>query len=144
MAKQFEQIAARGQIVPFLFCQDAVAASQTDAQLNIVEVASAAALAVDGITMPWAGSVVGLSVDLSAAATAGQLTVGVTLGGTEQAATTQTITTAAAARAVFPQTAVKFNAGDKLGVEITTNAGWDATTADLAVFVYVLLDCQGV
>lgn len=141
--KQFEQIAARGQIVPFLFCQDAVAASQTDAQLNIVEVASAAALAVDGITMPWAGSVVGLSVDLSAAATAGQLTVGVTLGGTEQAATTQTITTAAAASAVFPQASVKFNAGDKLGVEITTNAGWDATTADLAVFVYVLLDCQG-
>jgi GH18 family chitinase len=142
--KQFEQIAARGQIVPFLFCQDAVAASQTDAQLNIVEVASAAALAVDGITMPWAGRVVGLSVDLSAAATAGQLTVGVTIGGTEQAATTQTITTAQAARAVFSQNAVPFVAGDKLGVEITTNAGWDATTADLAVFVYVLLDCQGV
>lgn len=140
---QFEQIAARGQVVPFLFCQDAVAASQTDAQLNIVEVASAAALAIDGLTMPWAGSVVGISVDLSAAATAGQLTVGVTIGGTEKAATTQTITTAQAARAVFQQEAVRFNAGDKLGVEITTNAGWDATTADLAVIVYVLLDCVG-
>lgn len=140
---QFEQIAARGQIVPFLFCQDAVAASQTDVQLNIVEVASAAALAVDGITMPWAGSIVGISVDLSAAATAGSLTVGATIGGTEKAATTQTITTAAAARAVFQQDAVRFNAGDKLGVEITTAAGWDATTADLAVFVYVLLDCIG-
>lgn len=140
---QFEQIAARGQVVPFLFCQDAVAASQTDAQLYIVEVASAAALAVDGLTMPWAGSVVGISVDLSAAATAGQLTVGVTLDGTEAAATTQTITTAQAARAVFQQEAVRFVAGAKLGVEITTNAGWDATTADLAVIVYVLLDCVG-
>lgn len=143
MAKQFEQIAARGQIVPFLFCQDAVAASQTDVQLNLVEVASAAALAVDGISMPWSGSVVGMSVDLSAAATAGQLTVGVTLNGTEQTATTQTITTASAATAVFPQTSVALVAGQKLGVEITTNAGWDATTADLAVIVYVLLDCQG-
>lgn len=142
--KQFEQIAARGQIVPFLFCQDAVAASQTDAQLNIVEVASAAALAIDGLSMPWAGRVVGLSVNLSAAATAGQLTVGVTLDGTEQTASTQTITTAAAATAVIPQNSIPFAAGAKLGVEITTNAGWDATTADLAVIVYVLLDCQGV
>lgn len=139
----FEQIAARGQIVPLLFVQDNVAASQTDVQLNIQEVASAAALLIEGLTMPWAGSVVGISVDLSAAASAGQLTVGVTIGGTEAAATTQTITTATAARAVFQADAVRFVAGDKLGVEITTNAGWNATTADLAVVVWVLLDCQG-
>jgi len=141
---QFEQIAARGQIVPLLFCQDAVAASQTDVQLNIVEVASAAALAVDGLSMPWAGSVVGIGINLSAAATAGQLTVGVTLDGTEQAVSTQTITTAQAATAVIPQESIRFAAGAKVGVEITTNAGWDATTADLAVIVYVLLDCQQV
>lgn len=140
---QFEQIAARGQIVPLLFVQDNVAASQTDVQLNIQEVASAAALLVQGISMPWAGSVVGISVDLSSAATAGQLTVGVTNGGTEAAATTQTITTQTAKTAVFQQGTVTFVAGDKLGVEITTNAGWDATTADLAVIVYVLLDCIG-
>lgn len=140
---QFEQIASRGQIVPFLFAQDAVAASQTDVQLNIIEVASAAALAIDGISMPWAGSVVGISVNLSAAATAGQMTVGVTLDGTEQAATVQTITTATAATAVFNQAAVRFAAGAKLGAEITTNGAWDGTSADLAVFVYVLLDCQG-
>jgi len=139
----FEQIAARGQIVPLLFVQDNVAASQTDVQLNIQEVASAAALLIDGLTMPWAGSVVGISVDLSAAATAGQLTVGASIDGTESAATRQTITTATAARAVFQADAVRFAAGAKLGVEITTNAGWDATTADLAVVVWVLLDCQG-
>jgi len=140
---QFEQIAARGQIVPLLFVQDNVAASQTDVQLNIQEVASAAALLVQGISMPWAGSVVGISVDLSSAATAGQLTVGVTNGGTEATATTQTITTQTAKTAVFPQGSVTFVAGDKLGVEITTNGTWDATTADLAVVVYVLLDCIG-
>lgn len=143
MAKQFEQIAARGQIVPFLFAQDAVAANQTDVQLNLIEVASAAALAIDGVSMPWAGSVVGISVNTSAAATAGQLTVGVTLDGTEQASSTQTITTATAATAVFPQSSMPFAAGQKLGVEITTNGTWDGTSADLAVFVYVLLDCQG-
>lgn len=144
MPKQFEQIAARGQIVPIVFVQDAVAASQTDAQLNIQEVSGGMALAVQGLSLPWAGSVVGISVDTSAAATAGSLAVGVTLDGTEQSATTQTITTATAASAVFPQTAVPFAAGQKLGVEITTSGTWDAVTADLAVVVYVLLDCQGV
>lgn len=139
----FEQIAARGQIVPFVFVQDALAASQTDVQLNIQEVSGGMALAVQGITMPWAGSVVGISVDTSAAATAGSMTVGVTFGGTEASATTQTITTATAARAVFQADAVRFVAGDKLGVEITTSGTWDAVTADLAVIVYVLLDCQG-
>lgn len=141
---QFEQIASRGQIVPFLFAQDAVAANQTDVQLNILEVASAAALAVDGVAMPFAGSVVGLSVNLSAAATAGSLAVGVTLDGTEQTATTQTLTTAASATAVFSQDAVRFAAGAKVGVEITSSAGWDGTSSDLAVYVLVLLDCQGV
>jgi hypothetical protein len=144
MPKQFEQIAARGQIVPIVFVQDAVAASQTDVQLFIQEVTGGMALAVDGISMPWAGSVVALSVDTSAAASAGSLAVGVTLDGTEQSSTTQTLTTAVAATAVFPQTAVPFVAGQKLGVEITTTAAWNATSADLAVVVYVLADCQGV
>ena len=90
MAKQFEQIAARGQVVPFVFVQDAVAASQTDAQINIQEVSGGMALAVSELSMPWAGSIVGISVNTSAAATAGSLTVGVTLDGTEQTASTQT------------------------------------------------------
>ena len=144
MPKQFEQIAARGQIVPLVFVQDAVAASQTDAQLNLIEVTGGMALAVQGLSLPWAGAVVGISVDTTLAATAGSLAVGVTLDGTEQATTTQTLTTGVAASAVFPQSAVPFTAGQKLGVEITTNAAWDAVTADLAVVVYVLLDCQGV
>jgi hypothetical protein len=144
MLKQFEQIAARGQVLPFVFVQDALAASQTDVQINIQEVSGGMALAVSELSMPWAGRVVGISVNTSAAATAGSLTVGATIDGTEQTASTQTLTTATAASAVFAQTAVPFAAGQKLGVEITTSGTWDAVTADLAVVVYVLLDCQGV
>ena len=144
MQHQFEGIAARGQIVPFVFVQDNVAASQTDVQLNIQEVAAAAALLIDGISMPWSGYVVGLSANLSSAATMGSLTIGATLDGTEDANTTQTITTATAATAIFPQGKIPFAAGQKLGVEITSSGTWDATTADLAVIVYVLLDCQQV
>ena len=140
---QFEQIAARGQILDLLFVQDNLAASQTDAALNIQEVAAAAALLIQGLSMPWAGSVVGISVDTSAAATAGSLAVSVTKGGTKQTATTQTLTTETAKTAVFQQGAVPFVAGDKLGVKITTSGTWDATTADLAVRVFVLMDCIG-
>ena len=141
---QFEQIAGRGQIVPFVFVQDNLAASQTDVALNIQEVASAAALLITGLSMPWSGSIVGVSVDTSSAATAGTLTVTATLDGTKQSDTAQSITTETAASVVVPQSKVKFAAAQKLGVKITTSAGWDATTADLAVIVYVLLDCQQV
>ena len=141
---QFEQIAGRGQIVPFVFVQDNLAASQTDVALNIQEVASAAALLITGLSMPWSGSIVGVSVDTSSAATAGTLTVTATIDGTKQSDTAQSITTATAASIVVPQSKVQFAAAQKLGVKITTSAGWDATTADLAVIVYVLLDCQQV
>lgn len=140
---QVEAIASKGQIVPFIFSQHSVAASQTDVQLNVIE-AGNQTLVVTGISMPFAGSVVGMSVDLSAAATAGQLSVGVTVGGTEKSASTQTITTATAARAVFGRDSIALAAGDKLGVEITTNAGWDGTSSDLLVVVYVLIDAAGI
>ena len=144
MQHQFEGIAARGQIVPFVFVQDNLAASQTDVALNIQEVASATALLITGLSMPWSGSIVGVSVDTSSAATAGTLTVTATIDGTKQADTAQSITTATAASVVVPQSKVQFAAAQKLGVKISTSAGWDATTADLAVIVYVLLDCQQV
>jgi hypothetical protein len=140
---QVEAIASKGQIVPFIFCQHSVANSQTDVQLNVIE-AGNQTLAVQGISMPFAGSVVGMSVDLSAAATAGTLSVGVTVGGTEQSASTQTITTAIAARAVFGRNSIALAAGDKLGVEITSNAGWNGTSSDLLVVVYVLIDAAGI
>jgi hypothetical protein len=94
--------------------------------------------------MAFPGIIVGLTVDLSAASTGGQLTVGVTINGTEVAATTQTITTATAVRAIFDRDAVQFAAGDKLGVEITTNAGWTPETAELAVTVLAALAVSGI
>lgn len=140
---QIEAIASKGQLIPLLFCQHSVANSQTDVQLNVVE-AGNQTLAVQGISAPFAGSIVAISADLSAAATAGQLTVGITINGTEKAATTQTITTQTAKYAAFDRAAVPVAAGDKIGVEITSNAGWDGTTSDLAVIVYFLAELAGV
>jgi hypothetical protein len=129
---------AKYQLVPVTFSLANVPASQTDLQLKD------ASGQVEGITMPFAGEVVALVADLSAAATAGELAIGVTKGGTEVAATTQTITTATAARKAFPRGTATFAAGDKLGVEITTSGTWDGTTADLAVQVLVALAVEGV
>jgi len=126
------------QIIPVTFGQANVAASQTDVQLKD------ATNGVEGVTMAFPGIIVGLTIDLSAASTGGQLTVGVTINGTEVAATTQTITTATAVRAIFDRDAVQFAAGDKLGVEITTNAGWTPETAELAVTVLAALAVSGI
>jgi hypothetical protein len=126
------------QIIPVTFGQANVAASQTDVQLKD------ATNGVEGVTMAFPGIIVGLTVDLSAASTGGQLTVGVTINGTEVAATTQTITTATAVRAIFDRDAVQFAAGDKLGVEITTNAGWTPETAELAATVLAALAVSGI
>ena len=140
-----EGIIAKGQLVPLVFSQAALAASQTNVQLKAIETpAASGALAVDGITMPFKGAIVGFSGDTSAAATAGSLAAGVTIGGTEEADTTQTITTEVAFRARFQREAIRFAAGDKIGVEITTDGDWDATTADLLVIVWVLLDLEGI
>lgn len=140
---QIEAIAAKGQVIPFIFCQHSVANSQTDVQLNVIE-AGNQLLGVTGISMPFAGQIIGMSVDLSAAASAGQLTVGVTVNGTEKSITTQTFTTGTAARPVFARDAVPVVAGDLLGVEITSNAGWNGTSSDLLVIVYVLAEISGI
>lgn len=135
---------AKGQLIPVHFMQDAVAASQSDVQLVLVEVASAANNAVDEVSMPWPGEVVGISYNLSAAATAGTLTVGATINGTEDTDTTQSITTAQRGYGRVARGKAPFVAGDRLGVEITTDGSWDATTADLVVTLFVLTYLEGI
>lgn len=135
---------AKGQLVALTFMQDAVAASQTDVQLLIAEVAAAAANAIDEYVMPWDGEVVGISWMLSAAGTAGVFTIGATKNGTEDADTTQTVGTAQRGNARIPRGAMPFVRGDRLGAEITTDGSWDGTSADLAVTLWVLLSLEGV
>lgn len=141
---QIERIVSRGQLCSFRFMQDNVAASQTDVQLAVAEVASAAGNVVDGVTMPFAGEIVAITADVSTAAGAGTLTVGATIGGTEKADPTLSITTQATRRDTCPRGTATFNAGDVLGAEITTDGSWDATTSDLVVTVFVLLYVEGI
>ena len=135
---------AKGQLVQLTFMQDAVAASQTDAQLPIAEVNAGAGNAIDGYVMPFPGEIVAVSWLLSAAGTAGVFTIGPTIGGTESTALTQTVGTAANGRGVVPRGTAQFAAGANVGCEITTNGSWDGTSSDLGVSVWVLLYLEGI
>lgn len=131
-------------IVPLHFCQDNLAASQTNVQLNVGEVASAATLAVDGYTMPWAGAIIGISYVLSAAGSAGAMTIGPTIDGTESADPTLAVTTAATGSDTALRSAAPFAAGAVIGAEITTDGSWNGTSSDLGVVVWVMLEVTGV
>jgi hypothetical protein len=138
-ATQIERIIAKGQLVPLVFNQDAVAATQTDVQLATVDGAGAV-----GITMPFDGEIVAITADLSAAASAGSLTCGPTIGGTEKTDLTVTFATETAKRAKVNRGKVPFVAGDVVGAEITASGTWNATTADLSVTIWVLLSLEGI
>lgn len=132
------------QLVPLVFMQDNVAASQSNVQLLVAEVASAASNACDGYCMPWAGNIVGISFQLSAAGSAGTLTIGPTVGGTEAADPTLSVTTAAAGADTATRGTAAFAAGDVIGAEITTDGSWNGTSSDLVVTVWVLMEVTGV
>ena len=132
------------KMVALSFMQDNVAASQTDVQLLVAEVASAANNACDGITVPWAGTIVAVSFQLSAAGSAGTMTIGATVNGTEAADPTLSVTTAATGYDTASRGAATFAAGDRIGAEITTDGSWNGTSSDLVVTVWCLVEVSGV
>lgn len=135
---------SKGQLVAFTFAQDAVAASQTDAQLYAMEVSGAVYLAVDEYYAPWNGDVVAVTYDLSAAGSAGNLSIGATINGTEDADTTIAITTSQRGKKLIARGKCPIAAGQYVGAEITTDGSWNGTASDLLVTVYVLFYMEGI
>jgi hypothetical protein len=136
---QIELGMSKGQLVALNFGQANVAASQSNVQLAVAD-----ASAGEGYTMPFDGQILAVSYALSAAATAGSLTIGPTINGTEETNPTLSVTTGTGGYDWANRGTATFVAGDKIGAEITTSAAWDATTADLAVVVWVVVDVEGV
>lgn len=138
----FTNSASRGQLVPFVFGQDAVAASQTDVQLPTA--IGEASQAVDGYTMPFDYDIIAMTASTDTAVTAGSLSVGATVNGTENANTTLTVTSGTNATLKVQRGKASGVAGSRLGCEITTAAGFLPITADLTAVVYVLFRVDGV
>lgn len=144
-ATQIERVISKGQIVPLLFSQDAVADSQSAVAMNILETtATTSTLPVTEYVMPFDFEIVGITISSSEARTAGTLTVDATIDGTVTGlqgilnATDTTRDYATQARGADVGTA-----GQRVGVKLTT-ASWTPTTADVAVVVYVLLHLEGI
>ena len=72
---------SRYQLVPLMFTQDAVAASQSAAAMKIVEAATNTLDATE-YEIPWAFQVVGISILSDSARTADSCTVDATVNGT--------------------------------------------------------------
>jgi hypothetical protein len=140
---QLEGIIAKGQLVPLTFTQDNVAASQSAVDMNILEVASAAALALTTYRVPFPFDVVGITATLSAAATAGTLTVEPEIGGTATGLTLA-LTTAASGQSIQNRNADPSPAGGLVSVRLTTDGSWDGTSSDLVVQVWLLAYLAGV
>lgn len=115
------------------FWQQNVLASQSD-------VAIKASISTNNeYTMELEGSIIGIAVASNAARSAGTLTVDVTINGSAtglQAVLDGTNTTYHYATQI-PETDT-FSAGDRLGVDYTTDGSWAPTTADIVVTVTVL------
>lgn len=133
---------SKGQLVAYVFGQDALAASQSNVQLPTV--IGEASQVNAGYTMPFKGDIVAVAVQLSAAGSAGSLTVGATVGGTEDTDTTMTVTTEVNKKLTVPRGKASIAAGAELGCEITTDGSWNGTSADLVAVVYVLHQLEGI
>lgn len=149
-ATQIERIIAKGQLVPLVFVQDAVAASQSDARLAIIETndgTTESVSAVNEYVMPFDFSVVAITVESSVAAAGSNLTVEPAIDGTVKTTPAATLTSAGSdtsARGTALRDAVTGVAGGRVGAAVTTAAGWTATTADIAVVVWVLVHIEGI
>jgi hypothetical protein len=133
---------SKGQLVAYVFGQDALAASQTDVQLPAAT--AEASQAVDGYVMPFKGDIVAIAWTSSAAATAGTASIGATIGGTEDADTTLTVTTETNVVKRIQRSAAPIAADARLGCELTTGGTWDGTSADLVATIYVLHYLEGI
>lgn len=134
--------ASAGQLICYNFGQDALAASQTNVQLPVT--VGEASQAVTGYEAPFKGDVVAVAYSLDAAGSAGTLTVGATLDGTEDADSTITITTETDGYLRIARGKIPVTAGQQIGAEITTDGSWNGTSSDLSVQVYVLYRMEGI
>lgn len=140
-----ESHTCKGQLLALPFGQTDLAVSQTDVQLFAA--LGEAAATNDGYAIPFPFEVVGVSWQLTTAATAGTLSIGATINGTEDADTTLAVPADSATTSGYKRVArgaAVGTAGQVVGAEITTNGSFAPITADLSVLVYVIAYLEGV
>ncbi len=119
--------------IPHTFEDTDVAASQ-----SAVAIAVSGTSAVTEIEMPWAGSVVGISILTNDSRTADSAVADATVNGSVTGLqATLDGSNADHHSATQAKDTDTFNAGDRLGVKLTTGGSWTPVSADIVVVVYV-------
>jgi hypothetical protein len=123
----------------FTYFDPDVAASQTTAQWGVDPSASVGGANFQGVPVPFAGSVIAIDVFSNAACTSGTLTADATINGTATGlqAGLNSVDDTTSSYTIQANDADTFTAGQQIGVEVTTDATWAPTTADVIVVVYV-------
>jgi hypothetical protein len=140
---QISNVLSKHQLVGLNFSQASCAASQSAVALYTQEV-DATVLDNVGYTMPFAGEVIGVTINTSAAATAGTLTIVPTIDTTACTDPSAAITTAVVESDTCKRGTNPFAAEAVIGAKITTDGTWNGTTVDLQVTVWVLLAISGI
>jgi hypothetical protein len=135
-----QRITSKGQLVPLAFAQLNVAANQVAVALEACGLAGGATSYVS----PFYYEIVGVSFSLSVAGTTGAFTIDPTIGGVANTSGRVTVGTSTGNYVRVPREKIRGTAGDKIGVKITTAAGWDGITGDLMATVWVLIHLDGV
>ena len=123
-----------GEIIPEIWSQNNVAASQTDVALN-----SQVSQLFDDFVALRAGSIVGLVTRLDSAITAGTLDVTVAINGVPVTLSVahSSVANAEGGSAIQAAGVDGFVAGDKISVSITTNGTFAPNTASLEAWVEI-------
>jgi hypothetical protein len=120
--------------LPEQWAQQDVAANQTD-----VDLSAQVSTNFDNVPAMRAGSIVGLSTRLTEAVTAGTLTVAVTINGA--VGTLAVVSTSGSnpsgGQATQATGVDTYVAGDLIGVQLTTDAGFLPVTTDLEAWLQV-------
>lgn len=130
-------LAPGGFKVAYVFTSNDIAANLSAAEMPIA-ISAGTTEFIHYYTMPFAGSVIGVSIYSDDAITAPYLTADVTINGTAtglQAALDTTNTQTHYNSQNY--TADTFSVGNRLGVKISTDSGFTPTTADISVVVIV-------
>src|SRR5574343_298046 len=131
------------QLLPFGMLNIAAGDNATPASSTPVQIfwSAASGLTTCGFVALRAGSVVGLSANLNAAAAGSNCIVGVYKNGTiinaSAIVTLASGTSDTKANGTFTAGSYTFVAGDVIDVRIRTGSGWSATTADMSVAVEI-------
>lgn len=141
-ARQISREISKGQLIPLLFSQTAVAISQTGVALGVM---STSADVIEYV-IPFDFEIVAITTSLNQARSAGTMSVDATINTTAATSARNTFGSAIIRHSTkLPRNSVTGVAGDRVGAKVTTDGTWAPVTSnDMVTTVWVLVSLEGI